>query len=77
MSYDYFLSMLPQQHLENLKVDPHHRFGQTFFNLLDIVMPDVADQIRGTLMDPFHKHYVDMKLIEHVGDLWRESEKLR
>lgn len=32
------------------------RAGQALFNAIDLVRPDLADQIRGTDLDPFHSH---------------------
>jgi hypothetical protein len=30
------------------------RIGQSFFNVLDIMYPEIAAKIRGTLYDPFY-----------------------
>jgi hypothetical protein len=34
---------------------PDHRSGQAAFNTLHRVAPELADKIRGTTLDPFHK----------------------
>ena len=34
------------------------RWGQHWFNVLHNVRPDLANEIRGTVMDPFYRDYV-------------------
>lgn len=51
------------------------RRGQYAFNYLYEIRPDVADQIRGSLLDPFHWSDYDWKMRKdkfwnRVMDLW-------
>lgn len=41
-----------------------HRAGQWYFNLLVVARPDLADRVRGTALDPFHR---DDRLPAFVG----------
>lgn len=34
---------------------PSYRWGQALFNVLHSMRPELADEIRGTTMDPFHR----------------------
>lgn len=36
------------------KENPNWRIGQTYFNVLYQLYPDLADEIRGSSIDPFH-----------------------
>jgi hypothetical protein len=33
---------------------PNLRFGQVYFNLLNDLRPDLADELRGTELDPYY-----------------------
>jgi hypothetical protein len=44
------------------------RYGQTFFNTLDWLRPHLADEIRGTMRDPFYRDWVDEPTL-----LWLEA----
>jgi hypothetical protein len=33
---------------------PERRYGQTAFNVLYVLRPDLAEEVRGTSLDPFH-----------------------
>lgn len=49
------------------------RLGQSFFNVLREVRPDLAERVRGTKVDPF---YVDDKVtdfLNFVGSRWEEN----
>lgn len=46
------------------------RLGQLFFNKLLKVRPDVAEQIRATMFDPFHRHVIHEKVSDRVRTLW-------
>ncbi len=55
-----------------LNNNPRWRYGQTLFNVLYEMHPEVADEIRGADLDPFYKrdrkdcvdflHYVNCKI---------------
>ena len=65
-SYWQFCELVDKQHLMNLSFDKYHRYGQTYFNLLYEFRPEIADQIRGTNLDPFYKETVAHGVHEFV-----------
>lgn len=40
-----------RMHIDN----PQYRQGQSFFNALYVMHPEVADNIRGSTVDPYYK----------------------
>lgn len=52
--------------------DPHSglRYGQHWFNTLYAVRPDIADKIRATKLDPFHKDNVSHETLDFVITNW-------
>ena len=46
------------------------RYGQHWFNLLHAVRPVLANKIRGTIYDPFHRNIVSEQTIQVVRELW-------
>lgn len=46
------------------------RFGQHWFNTLYEVRPDIADKLRGTRLDPFHRDRVSDDAVTFVVDNW-------
>lgn len=50
----------------------HHkeRSGQAAFNALWNVRPDLADQVRGTDLDPFHNDAVLLPFWHFVQEAW-------
>lgn len=46
------------------------RFGQVVFNVLETMRPDIADQLRGTDLDPFYKTSVDDKVWSFIRSRW-------
>jgi len=59
-----------------LKVIKYHasskdwRYGQTYFNTLSSFRSDIAEMIRGTLHDPFHKKEVSLETENFVRSKW-------
>lgn len=41
------------------KYFPKWRIGQTFFNILSDLHPEISERIRGTSDDMFHKNNID------------------
>ena len=39
-----------------LKTNPDWRYGQTMFNVLHEIRPDLSEQVRATNLDPFYKN---------------------
>lgn len=50
------------------------RYGQWWFNLLHVIRPTIADKIRGTLRDPFHRDSVPMETSDIVRVLWEDEQ---
>lgn len=48
----------------------HERLGQAIFNHLLEVRPDLAEQIRGTELDPFHNDGVLSELEKWLAVYW-------
>lgn len=46
------------------------RLGQMYFNALQMVRPDIANQIRATRLDPFHRDEISMETELAVEQLW-------
>lgn len=47
---------------------PEWRIGQSFFNTLYMMYPDVADDIRGTKYDTFHRTELINQCIEFITE---------
>lgn len=47
-----------------------HRAGQWYFNLLDVARPDLADRVRGTALDPFHRDDRLPAFLAWLADNW-------
>lgn len=46
------------------------RYGQHWFNTLYRVRPDIADKLRGTPLDPFHRDRVSHETLDFVVANW-------
>lgn len=46
------------------------RLGQAVFNRLAQVRPDIANKLRGTLLDPFYKNSVSTETWEFIHKNW-------
>lgn len=46
--------------------NPTWREGQAYFNVLNRMYPDIADRIRGTVIDPFHADSIIPEFLEAV-----------
>ena len=49
---------------------PCYRRGQAYFNLLVHVRPDLAEQVRGSLCDPFYQDKKIGAFMEFIGARW-------
>jgi len=66
MTYQDFLT-----HVSDLiRIHREWRFGQTVFNALYQVRPDLADQIRGTGIDPFYRDDVAKATLHWIERHW-------
>lgn len=48
------------------------RMGQSFFNLLALVKPNLAEAVRGSVIDPFYLSAVPGRTIEFVRNAWED-----
>ncbi len=64
--FDEFLTIADDYHRQH----PEQRAGQAFFNALDAVRPDIADDIRATRLDPFHHDHVTAEVYQFVQGQW-------
>lgn len=46
------------------------RFGQAVFIILEEVRPEIANELRGTPLDPFHKTSVSDEVWAFIEDRW-------
>lgn len=49
---------------------PEWRWGQTLFNVLRDVRPELAEHVRGTELDPFYRDSVAPKFLVEVEVNW-------
>lgn len=66
MLYEEYLSRA----LSRRALNPTERLGQAYFNVLDDVRPDLADQIRATQLDPFYNDGLFRAFLEWVQANW-------
>ena len=67
-------------HIHLSEYDPSHRNykkevvvwrqGQLFFNLMCQDNPRVAEMLRGSIRDPFHKDQISIEVWDFVMDNW-------
>jgi hypothetical protein len=46
------------------------RIGQIFFNELVVLKPEIAEQIRNSMLDPFFKHRITQVTQDFVRAKW-------
>jgi hypothetical protein len=71
--------------LENIKIDEFDdfvtciyngskptdwRIGQWAFNVLDHIRPQIANDVRGSIFDPFYKNFISTEFLEFVRKRW-------
>lgn len=69
MTYDEFHHMVVVTHV-NQPVKGDLRLGQIYFNELCVVRPAIAEQIRGTMLDPFFKERITQVVSDFVRERW-------
>lgn len=67
VTYEEFLERVSKYHAE---FQGSWRYGQTYFNVLSSVRPTLAEQLRGSLHDPFHKDRVSDATHDFVKSIW-------
>ncbi|WP_332645081.1 hypothetical protein [Aeromicrobium sp.] len=48
------------------------RLGQTYFNVLTEARPELAEKVRGSIVDPFHQDARIGDFLVFVSDNWDE-----
>jgi hypothetical protein len=66
ISYEEFLAFVEKYE----KAVVQWSFGQAYFNILTSVRPQLAELIRGTIHDPYHKDVVSDQTHEYVKSKW-------
>ena len=70
MNYDEFVAHVDKAFLH--PASSHLRYGQVYFNILHKVKPQLADEIRGSRLDPFHKENIKQETHDFVSEHWNE-----
>lgn len=69
ISYDKFLADVYHLH-ETQPNKGDLRLGQIYFNLLCSIRPAIAEELRGSMLDPFYKERITNVLSEFVKERW-------
>ena len=59
-----------QQHRGDIMAVQGWREGQTLFNTLAVVHPEVAERLRGSLVDPFHREVIAPETWGFIMENW-------
>lgn len=72
MTFEEYLVKSAQHLTASQTDDPWgaQRAGQAYFNVLADVRPDLAEPIRGSLLDPFYKDDKLGAFLTAVGERW-------
>jgi hypothetical protein len=69
MTYEQFLHHVHELHsTQPIKGDL--RLGQIFFNELLLVRPVIAEELRGSMLDPFFKERITNVVSDFVRERW-------
>lgn len=68
-TYEQFLSDINKLHATQPKKGDL-RLGQIFFNELCKVRPAIAEQLRGSMLDPFYKERITQVVSDFVKERW-------
>jgi len=67
ISYEEFIKKVHELYK---KLNGQWRLGQAYFNILSNVRPSIAESIRATIHDPFHKDVISKELEDIVQSKW-------
>jgi hypothetical protein len=73
LSYNEFVADISigyENHLQVTVPNRQERYGQYFFNMLRVVRPDVAEVLRGSMIDPFYLEMVTPTVHIQIETLW-------
>jgi hypothetical protein len=66
-----FEEMVAERFKDSEKLEPGKmRIGQVYFNTLNEVRPDIANKMRGSMIDPFHKRRITQAVRNFVIENW-------
>lgn len=66
MTFAEYLQQVNQAKLDH----PQWRKGQSFFNVLAEVRPDLSEPLRGGEFDPFHRDEVIREFLQQISEKW-------
>lgn len=69
MTYDEFHSRVVLAH-ETQQFKGELRLGQIYFNLLREIKPSIAEELRGSMLDPFFKERITQVTSDFVRERW-------
>lgn len=64
--YDKYIASSLENYIINRKYDEDYRLGQAFYNTLELLFPEIATEIVGTMSDCF---YDDSRIGSLIGNL--------
>ena len=70
INYDKFLQLV-EKYQKSVK---DWRYGQAYFNILSSVRPELAELIRGSMYDPFHKDEVSDQIHTYIKSKWARND---
>lgn len=70
INYEDFLALVDKYE----KSVKDWRYGQAYFNILSSVRPELAELIRGSMYDPFHKDEVSQQIHTYVKSKWDRND---
>lgn len=72
LNYNEFIAAVSTK-AENTRIETGWRYGQAFFNCLYEEMPDIADRIQATQLNPFYKNVVDTATYQLIREIYEEQ----
>ncbi len=69
MTFDQFIDHVDTLY-QTQDVSGDLRIGQIFFNELLVIKPELAEKIRGSMLDPFFKHRITQVTQDFVRANW-------
>ena len=69
MTYDEFFNAVHKLYMAQ-EASMDFRLGQIFFNELLLVRPAIAEQLRGSMLDPFYKERITQVASDFVRERW-------
>jgi hypothetical protein len=66
ITYEDFVTKVNKLHQQT----NNWRYGQTYFNVLSSVKPSLAELVRSTIYDPFHKDIIPEHTEKLLKDKW-------